>query len=58
MAALDTDRARDSSMGWTEAGVWAKLHGLLLAELEYAGKIDDWSRAAVDSPHARARGGD
>jgi transposase len=27
-----------------------------LAELEYAGRID-WSRAAVDSSHARARGG-
>ena len=41
---------------WTRAGVWPKLHELLLAELEYAGKID-WSRAAVDSSHARARGG-
>ena len=41
---------------WTQAGVWAKLHELLLAELEYAGKID-WSKAAVDSSHVRARGG-
>ncbi|WP_422929669.1 IS5 family transposase [Singulisphaera sp. PoT] len=41
---------------WTRAGVWSKLHELLLAELEYAHKID-WSRAAVDSSHARARGG-
>ncbi len=41
---------------WAEAGVWAKLHEVLLAELEYAGKID-WSRAAVDSSHVRARGG-
>lgn len=41
---------------WTEAGVWPGLHALLLAELEGAGEID-WSRAAVDSSHARARGG-
>jgi transposase len=41
---------------WTEAGVWAKLHELLLAELEYAGRID-WSRATIDSSHVRARGG-
>jgi transposase len=41
---------------WTRAGVWPALHALLLAELEGAGKID-WSRAAIDSAHARARGG-
>jgi len=41
---------------WTEAGVWPKLHALLLAELEYAGRID-WSRATIDSSHVRARGG-
>jgi transposase len=41
---------------WTDAGVWSKLHAMLLAELEYAGKID-WSKAAVDSSHVRARGG-
>ena len=41
---------------WTEAGVWTKLHELLLAELEYAGRID-WSRATIDSSHVRARGG-
>ena len=41
---------------WTDAGVWSGLHELLLAELEYAGRID-WSKAAVDSSHARARGG-
>jgi transposase len=40
----------------TEAGVWPKLHALLLAELEGAGRID-WSRAAIDSSHVRARGG-
>lgn len=41
---------------WTEAGVWPRLHELLLAELQYAGKID-WSRATIDSSHVRARGG-
>jgi transposase len=41
---------------WTACGVWPRLHALLLAELEGAGKID-WSRAAIDSAHARARGG-
>jgi transposase len=41
---------------WTEAGVWPKLHALLLAELEGAGKID-WRRAVIDSSHVRARGG-
>ena len=30
---------------WTAAGVWPRLHALLLAEPEYAGRID-WSRAA------------
>jgi transposase len=41
---------------WTEAGVWPKLHEMLLAELEGADQID-WSRAAIDSAHVRARGG-
>jgi transposase len=41
---------------WTEAGVWTRLHELLLAELEYAGRID-WSRATIDGAHVRARGG-
>ena len=43
---------------WTRPGVWARLHELLLAEFDEAGKID-WSRAAVDSrspgPEAVAR---
>jgi transposase len=38
------------------AGVWDRLHQLLLAELQAADKID-WSRAALDSSHARAFGG-
>ena len=41
---------------WTRCGVWRRRHELLLAALEYAGRID-WSRAAVDSAALRARGG-
>jgi transposase len=41
---------------WQRAGVWQRLHELLLAELQEADRID-WSRAAVDSAHARALGG-
>jgi transposase len=41
---------------WTRRGVWKRLHELLLAELEYAGRID-WSRASIDSATLRARGG-
>jgi transposase len=41
---------------WTEAGVWPKLHEILLAELHGADRID-WSRAIIDSSFVRARGG-
>ena len=41
---------------WQRAGVWEKLHQILLAELKQADKLD-WSRAAVDSAKARALGG-
>ena len=41
---------------WQRAGVWFKLHQVLLQRLDDAGKID-WSRAAVDSTFARAFGG-
>ena len=41
---------------WQEAGVWKRLHNVLLAELRAADKID-WSRAAVDSSSVRAVGG-
>lgn len=41
---------------WQEAGVWQKLHELLLAQLREAGQID-WSRAVVDSASVRAVGG-
>ena len=39
---------------WTKAGVWDQLHALLLAELHAADQID-WSRAAVDGSHVRAK---
>lgn len=38
---------------WNRAGVWPRLHELLLAELQAAGKLD-WSRAVIDSSHVRA----
>src|SRR5580704_11571307 len=38
---------------WQHAGVWMKLHAVLLAKLRSANQID-WSRAAVDSSFARA----
>jgi transposase len=40
---------------WQHAGVWPHLHEVLLAKLNAADKID-WSRAAIDSSFARARG--
>ncbi|GAA2702678.1 hypothetical protein GCM10010412_100830 [Nonomuraea recticatena] len=36
-----------------QAGVWDKLHQLLLAELHAAGQLD-WSKAVIDSSHVRA----
>ena len=41
---------------WQEAGVWERLHRLLLNELRAFDKID-FSRAAVDSASLRAVGG-
>src|SRR6266545_1410347 len=41
---------------WQQAGVWQRLHELLLAKLNEADRID-WSRAAIDSSHVRAFGG-
>jgi transposase len=41
---------------WQRSGVWERLHELLLARLNEAGRID-WSRAAIDSSHVRAVGG-
>jgi transposase len=41
---------------WHRAGVWQRLHQLLLSELRGADKID-WSRATADASFARALGG-
>jgi len=38
---------------WQEAGVWQRLHEMLLAQLN-AAELIDWSRAAIDSSHVRA----
>ena len=38
---------------WTQAGVWPKVHQLLLSRLRGADKID-WSRAVIDSASVRA----
>ena len=41
---------------WNEAGVWDRLHQVLLTELHRAGKLD-WSRAVIDGSHRQARRG-
>src|SRR5918912_3888839 len=41
---------------WQQAGVWVRLHQVLLDRLGAADKID-WSRASVDSAFAPAKGG-
>jgi transposase len=41
---------------WQQAGVWARLHALLLGELRAAGEIE-WSRAIADSSHVQAKKG-
>jgi transposase len=38
---------------WQQAGVWERLHHVLLERLHRAGEID-WSRAIADSSHIRA----
>ena len=38
---------------WHRAKVWRKVHAVLLAQLQEAGKLD-WSRAVVDSSSVRA----
>jgi transposase len=38
---------------WTEAGVWPRLHQLLLTELRAAGLLD-LDTAAIDGSHIRA----
>jgi transposase len=43
---------------WHTAGVWDRLHALLLSELRAAARLD-WSQAIVDSSHIRAlKGGE
>ncbi len=42
---------------WHRAGVWDRLHRLLLEEWHAAGQLD-WSRAVIDSSHVRALKGD
>jgi transposase len=39
---------------WQQAGVWDKLHALVLAELRAAGELE-WSRAVADSSHVQAK---
>ena len=41
---------------WQRAGVWERLHALLLAELRRAGELE-WSRAVVDGSHVQAKKG-
>lgn len=41
---------------WQEAGVWERLHALLLAELRAAGEIQ-WTRAVADASHVQAKKG-
>jgi transposase len=38
---------------WHDAGVWQRLHELLLAELNAADALD-WSKAVIDGSHIRA----
>ncbi|MEV0750761.1 IS5 family transposase [Streptomyces sp. NPDC050273] len=41
---------------WQQAGVFEQLHRILLAKLNAAGELD-WSRACVDGPYPREKGG-
>jgi transposase len=41
---------------WEQAGVWVRLHALLLDRLRAAGEIE-WSRAIADSSHVQAKKG-
>jgi transposase len=41
---------------WQQAGVWEKLHELLLAELQAADRLE-WERAVADSSHLQAKKG-
>ena len=41
---------------WQQAGVWEKLHQVLLAELHAADRVE-WSRAVADSSYLQAKKG-
>jgi transposase len=41
---------------WQRAGVWERLHALLLERLRAAGELE-WSRAVIDSSHVQAKKG-
>jgi transposase len=41
---------------WQAAGVWDKLHALLLDRLQQAGELE-WSRAVIDGSHVQAKKG-
>ncbi len=41
---------------WQRAGVWERLHEVLLAELRAAGELE-WSRTVADSSHVQAKKG-
>jgi transposase len=41
---------------WQCAGVWERLHALLLAKLRAAGELE-WARAVADSSHVQAKKG-
>src|SRR4051812_25234149 len=41
---------------WQRAGVWERLHALLLQRFRAAGEIE-WSRAVADSSHVQAKKG-
>ena len=41
---------------WQRAGVWERLHAVLLSELRACGEIE-WSRAIADSSHVQAKKG-
>src|SRR5437588_4391160 len=41
---------------WQRAGVWERLHAVLLSQLRAAGELE-WSRAVADSSHVQAKKG-
>ena len=41
---------------WQKAGVWEKLHHIILQNMHYTKKVD-WSRASIDGSVIQAKGG-